>query len=167
MSYNCCSGNFSSRSFGGYLRHPGSSFGSSCPSNVFFSTDLQSPNSCQLGSSLQGSCQEAYCDPNSYEESYVASSPCSSSYYRPRTVFYSPSQATYAAHLGCGSRGFHSFGCGSPFSGFGSNGFNSLGCGPRTCSSLNYRSNFYRPTFFSSRSCQSFSHQPACGSSFY
>uniref|UniRef100_A0A2K6K383 Keratin-associated protein n=1 Tax=Rhinopithecus bieti TaxID=61621 RepID=A0A2K6K383_RHIBE len=34
MSYNCCSGNFSSRSFGGYLRYPASSCGFSYPSNL-------------------------------------------------------------------------------------------------------------------------------------
>ncbi|XP_008265440.2 keratin-associated protein 14-like [Oryctolagus cuniculus] len=165
MSYNCCSGNFSSRSFGGYLRHPGSSCGSSYPSNVFYSTDLQSPNHYQLGSSLHSSCQETYCDPNSYEESCgVVSSPCHTSCYRPRTsIFCSPCQTTFARPVGFGSRGFHSFGCGSPFLGCGSHGFQSAGCGPRTFSSINYRSNFYRPTYFSSRSCQSISHQPTCG----
>uniref|UniRef100_A0A7N5JL34 Keratin-associated protein n=1 Tax=Ailuropoda melanoleuca TaxID=9646 RepID=A0A7N5JL34_AILME len=37
MSYSCCSGNFSSRSLGGYLRYPGSSCGS-YPSNLVYRT---------------------------------------------------------------------------------------------------------------------------------
>ncbi|XP_022269000.1 keratin-associated protein 23-1-like isoform X1 [Canis lupus baileyi] len=39
MSYSCCSGNFSSRSFGGYLRYPSSSCGSSHPSNLVYCTE--------------------------------------------------------------------------------------------------------------------------------
>nr|XP_045719530.1 keratin-associated protein 23-1 [Mirounga angustirostris] len=38
MSYSCCSGNFSSRSLGGYLRYPGSSCGS-YPSNLVYRTE--------------------------------------------------------------------------------------------------------------------------------
>ncbi|XP_029787421.1 LOW QUALITY PROTEIN: keratin-associated protein 23-1 [Suricata suricatta] len=37
MSYSCCSGNFSSRSCGGYQRYP-SSCGSSYPSNLVYCT---------------------------------------------------------------------------------------------------------------------------------
>ncbi|KAM8812880.1 LOW QUALITY PROTEIN: keratin-associated protein 23-1 [Rhynchonycteris naso] len=37
MSYSCCSGNFSSHSLGGYQCHPGSSCGSSYPSNLVYS----------------------------------------------------------------------------------------------------------------------------------
>uniref|UniRef100_A0A452QL94 Keratin-associated protein n=1 Tax=Ursus americanus TaxID=9643 RepID=A0A452QL94_URSAM len=37
MSYSCCSGNFSSRSLGGYLRYPGSSC-CSYPSNLVYQT---------------------------------------------------------------------------------------------------------------------------------
>uniref|UniRef100_A0A8C2VDU9 Keratin-associated protein n=1 Tax=Chinchilla lanigera TaxID=34839 RepID=A0A8C2VDU9_CHILA len=59
-------------------------------------------------------------------------------------------QTTFSGSLGFGSRGFQSFGCGSPSLGFGSTGFQSLNCG----------SNFYRPTYFSSRSFQSTSFQP-------
>uniref|UniRef100_A0A2K5PWW8 Keratin-associated protein n=1 Tax=Cebus imitator TaxID=2715852 RepID=A0A2K5PWW8_CEBIM len=36
MSYNCCSGNFSSCYCGGYLHYPGSSCGSSYPSNLVY-----------------------------------------------------------------------------------------------------------------------------------
>ncbi|KAM5279243.1 LOW QUALITY PROTEIN: keratin-associated protein 23-1 [Hipposideros larvatus] len=39
-SYNCCSGNFSSRSLGGSLCYPGSSCGSSYPSNLVYTRPL-------------------------------------------------------------------------------------------------------------------------------
>uniref|UniRef100_A0A0D9RAF0 Keratin-associated protein n=1 Tax=Chlorocebus sabaeus TaxID=60711 RepID=A0A0D9RAF0_CHLSB len=39
MSYNCCSGSFPACSCGGYLRYPGSSCGSSYPSNLVYSTE--------------------------------------------------------------------------------------------------------------------------------
>ncbi|NP_001316896.2 keratin-associated protein 13-1-like [Chlorocebus sabaeus] len=52
MSYNYCSGNFSSSSCGGYLRYPGYSCGYSYHSNLVCSTDLCSPSTCQLGASL-------------------------------------------------------------------------------------------------------------------
>uniref|UniRef100_I3N4V9 Keratin-associated protein n=1 Tax=Ictidomys tridecemlineatus TaxID=43179 RepID=I3N4V9_ICTTR len=55
-----------------------------------------------------------------------------------------PCHTTFSGSLGFGSRGFQSVGCG-----FGSRGFQSL----------NYGSNFYRPSYFSSRSCQSASYQ--------
>ncbi|XP_014722175.1 keratin-associated protein 13-1-like [Equus asinus] len=149
MSYNCCSGNFSSRSLGGYLQHPGISCGSSYPSNLVYSTDLCSPSTCQLGSSLYSGCQETCCEPTRYQTSFVVSSPCQRSCCRPRTsTFCSPCQ-TYSGSLGFGSSGFHS-----------------VGCGPSAFSSLSYRPSFYHPTYFSSRSCQS-AFQPACGFGFY
>ncbi|XP_075860783.1 keratin-associated protein 13-1-like [Microcebus murinus] len=158
MSYNCCSGNFSSRSFGGYLRYPRSSCGFSYPSNLVYCPYLCSPSTCQLGSSLYSDCQETCYEPTSCQTSCVVSSPCQTSCYRPRTSFFcSPCQMTYSGSLGFGSRGFPSFGCGSQ----------SVGCGPKAFSSLNNRSNFYGPTYFSSRSCQSASYQPACESGFY
>ncbi|EPY73554.1 hypothetical protein CB1_002797004 [Camelus ferus] len=94
MSYNGSSGNFSSRSLGGHLRCPGSSCGSSYPSNLVYTTDLHSRSTCQ--------------------PSCVVSSPCQTSCYRLRTSrLRSPCQTTYAGSLGCGSsRGF-SLGSGS------------------------------------------------------
>ncbi|XP_004429607.1 PREDICTED: keratin-associated protein 14-like isoform X1 [Ceratotherium simum simum] len=166
MSYNCCSGNFS-RSFGGYLQYPGISRGSSFPSNLVYCTDLRSPSTYQLGSSLYSGCQENYCEPTRYQTSCVLSSPCQTSYYHPRTsTLCSPCQTTYSGFLGFGSRGLQSFGWSSPSLGFGSSGFQSLGCHPNAFSSLSCRSSFYHPTYFSSRSCQS-AFQPACRSGFY
>ncbi|KAL4681811.1 hypothetical protein H8959_007288 [Pygathrix nigripes] len=101
MSYNCCSGNFSSRSFGGYLRYPASSCGFSCPSNLVSSTDLCSPSTCQLGSSLYRGCQETCWEPTSCETSFVESSPCQTSCYRPRTpLLCSPCQTSLLFLLG-------------------------------------------------------------------
>ncbi|KAL0614357.1 Keratin-associated protein 13-1 [Plecturocebus cupreus] len=79
MSYNCCSGNFSSRSCGGYLGYPGSSCGSPYPSNLVYSTDLCSPRASQLGSSLYRGCQEPCWEPTSCQTSCVKSSPCQTS----------------------------------------------------------------------------------------
>ncbi|KAB1283152.1 Keratin-associated protein 13-2 [Camelus dromedarius] len=52
MSYNCCSGTFSSRSLGDPLLYPGSGCGSSYPSNLVYTTDCCSPSTCQQDSSL-------------------------------------------------------------------------------------------------------------------
>ncbi|XP_052595797.1 keratin-associated protein 14-like [Peromyscus californicus insignis] len=168
MSYNSCSGNFSSQSFGGHLQHRISSCGSSYPNNVFYSTDLQTPITHQLGSSLHSGCQETFCEPTSCHTSYVVSRPCQRPCYHQRIpVSYRPCQSPFSGSLGFGSRGFQSFGCGYPTLGFGSRGFQSVGCGTRTFSSLNCGSSFYRPTCFSSKSCQSVSYQPTCGNGFF
>ncbi|EPY73549.1 keratin-associated protein 13-1-like [Camelus dromedarius] len=168
MSYNCCSGNFSSRSFRGQLRYPGSSCGSSYPSNLVYTTDLCSPSTCQQVSSLHSGCQEICSEPIRGQAFQVESSPCQSSCYRRRTSTLSrPCQTTYSGSLGFGSRGFQSFGCGFPSLGFGSSGFQSVGCGPRAFSSVRCRSSFDSPTYFSSRSCQSASFQPTFRSGFY
>ncbi|XP_032158453.1 keratin-associated protein 14-like [Mustela erminea] len=168
MSYNCCSGNFSSQSLGGYLRYPGSFCGSSYPNNLFCSTNLQSPATYQLGSSFSSGCQETCCEPTSCRTSYLVSRPCQTSCYPTRTsTLFSPCQTTYTGSLGFGSSGFQSFGCGSPSLGFGLGGFQSAGCGPSAFSSLGCRSSFYRPLYYSSRSCQSAFYQPTCGSGFY
>ncbi|XP_039085743.1 keratin-associated protein 13-1-like [Hyaena hyaena] len=168
MSYNCCSGNFSSQSLGGFLRYPGSSCVSLSPNNLVYSTDLRSPSTCQLGSSLYSGFQDTCCEPTSCRKSYLVSSPCHVSCYRPGTsMFYSPCQTMYSGSLGFGSNGFQSFGYGFPSLGFGSSGFQSMGCGPNAFSSLSCRSSFYRPISFSSRSCQPAFYQPTCGSSFY
>uniref|UniRef100_A0A8C6R3C6 Keratin-associated protein n=1 Tax=Nannospalax galili TaxID=1026970 RepID=A0A8C6R3C6_NANGA len=61
-----------------------------------------------------------------------------------------PCQAIFSGSLGFGSAGFQSCGWGWPSVDFGSHGFQSLNRG----------SNFYRPTYFSSKSCQSVSYRP-------
>ncbi|XP_004646366.1 keratin-associated protein 14-like [Octodon degus] len=168
MSYGCSSGNFSSRSFGGYLQYPDASCGSSNPGHLVYTSDFQSPISCQQGSSLYSGYQETFSEPAGFQRSCVVSSPSQTSCYRPKiSTWGNPCQSTFSGSLGFGSRGFQSFGCGSPFLGFGSAGFQSVDCGPRAFSSLNYGSNFYRPTYFSSRSFQSSSFQPTCGCGFY
>ncbi|KAL2805336.1 keratin-associated protein 13-1 [Daubentonia madagascariensis] len=171
MPHNCCSGTFSSRSFGGYLSYPGASCGSSYPGKLVYSTNLCSPSTCQLGSSLYSGCQETCCEPTSCQTSYVVSSPCQTSCYRPRTsTVCTPCQTTYSGSLGFGSsscrslgygsRSCYSLGCGSsgfrPLS-YGGCGFPSLGCGYGFC----------RPSYLASRSCQSSCYRPTCGSGFY
>ncbi|XP_046956332.1 keratin-associated protein 13-1-like [Lynx rufus] len=124
MAYSCCSGNFSSRSLGGYLRYPSSSCGSSSPSNLVYRTDLCSPSTCQLGSSLYSGCQETCCEPTSCRTSCVVSSPCQTSCSRPRTsTFCSPCWTAYPGSVGCGSSGFRPLGyrvCGFPSLSYGS-----------------------------------------------
>ncbi|XP_046507659.1 keratin-associated protein 13-1-like [Equus quagga] len=159
MSYSCCSGNFSSRSLGGFLRYPGSSCGSSYPSNLVYSTDLCSPSTCQLGSSLYGGCQKTYWEPTRYQTSCVVSSPCQRSCYRPRiSTVCSPCRSTYArslvsgssscCSLSYGSRSCYSLGCGS-------GGFGPLGYGVCGFPSLSYGSSVCYPIYFPSRSFHS------------
>ncbi|XP_057553610.1 keratin-associated protein 13-2-like [Hippopotamus amphibius kiboko] len=106
MSYSCCSGNFSSRSLGGYQRCPGSFY----PSNLVYSTDLCSPSSCQLGSSLYSGCYE----PIRCLTPCVVSRPCQTSCYRLKTSrLCSPCWTTYAGSLGFGSSSCHSLSSGS------------------------------------------------------
>ncbi|XP_057553604.1 keratin-associated protein 13-1-like [Hippopotamus amphibius kiboko] len=162
MSYNCCSGNFSSCSLGSHLRCPGSFY----PSNLVYSTDLCSPSSCQLGSSLYS--QETCCEPVKCQTSRVVSSPCQTSCYRPRTsTLCSPCWTTYP-----GSLGFRSSSCRSLSS--GSRSCYSLGCGSRDfrpprygVSSLSCGSGFCRPAYFASSGCLSSCYRPTCGSGFY
>ncbi|XP_014445917.1 keratin-associated protein 13-2 [Tupaia chinensis] len=150
MPYNCCSGNDSSRSFGGYLCSSGAS---SHPSNLVYSTGLCSPRTCQVGSSLYRGCQEICCEPTSCQSSYVVSSPCQTSCYRLRNLgIRSPCYLPYSGYLGFGSSSCYSLGygsrsCYSPT--YGSSDFRSLDY--RVCGfpSLNYRSRFYLP----SRTC--------------
>ncbi|XP_024899983.1 keratin-associated protein 15-1 [Pteropus alecto] len=143
MSYNCSSGNFSSRSLGGYLQYPVSSYNSCYPRNV-----VCSPSTCQLGSSPYSGCEETCCQPTSCQTSCSVARSYQTSCFRPRnSIFCSPCQTNYAGSSGCGSIGLGPFGYGSP-------GFQTLGCG----------SSFCRPTYFSSRSCQSTRYQPAFNS---
>ncbi|KAB0404459.1 hypothetical protein E2I00_014236 [Balaenoptera physalus] len=97
MSYYRCSGNFFSCSLGDHLRYSGSSYGSSYPSNLVYSTDRCSPSSCHLGSSLYTGCQETCCDPIRCQTFHVVSSPCQMSCYHRRTsTFFIPCQTTYS-----------------------------------------------------------------------
>uniref|UniRef100_A0A673STX0 Keratin-associated protein n=2 Tax=Suricata suricatta TaxID=37032 RepID=A0A673STX0_SURSU len=138
MHYNCSSGNFSSHSLGGYLGYPVSTYGSLYPSTV-----VNSPSTCQLGSSRFGGYQETCCEPTSRWTSCTGARSYQTSCFRPEnSIFFSPCQSNYTGSLGCGNIGLGSFGCGST-------GFQSLGCGSRFC----------RPTYFSSRSCQSTCYQ--------
>ncbi|XP_032946115.1 keratin-associated protein 13-1-like [Rhinolophus ferrumequinum] len=180
MSYNCCSGNFSSRSLGGYLHYPGSCCGSSYPSNLVYSTDRCSPSTCQLGSSLYGDCQETCCEPTSCQTSCVVSRPCQTSCYRPRTsTLCIPCPPTYTGSLGCGSSSSCSLGYGSRsrFSlGYGSrsryslscgsSGFRPLGYGVCGFPSLGYGSGFCHPTYLAPRICQSSYYRPTYRSAF-
>ncbi|EFB24527.1 hypothetical protein PANDA_016502, partial [Ailuropoda melanoleuca] len=125
MSYSCCSGNFSSRSLGGYLRYPGSSCGS-YPSNLVYRT-------CQLGSSLSSGCQETCCEPTSCQTSCVVSSPSQTSCYRPRTsTLCSPCWTAYPGSVGIGSSSCRSLG-------YGSRSCYSLGCGSLGIRPLSFR----------------------------
>nr|XP_004654467.1 keratin-associated protein 15-1 [Jaculus jaculus] len=146
MSYNCSSGNFSSQSFGGFLRYPVSTFNSSYPSNVFYS-----PKSFHLGSSFYNGQQETFGEPIDCQETGAGFSPYQSSCYRPKHFTFSrPCHANFTGSYGYGNSGFGSFG-------FGGSGIQSLGCG----------SNFYRPTYVPYRSCQSSWNQPGFGSRFF
>ncbi|XP_010955148.1 keratin-associated protein 13-1-like [Camelus bactrianus] len=136
MSHICCSGNFSSCSFGGHLHYPSSSCGSSYPSNLIYTMDLCSPSTCQLSSSLYSGCQETCCEPTRCQMSHGVPSPCQSSCYCPGTsTFCSPCWTNYAGSLGSGSgKGYslvcRSRSCGSSGSlGSGVSGFPSLSRG--------------------------------------
>ncbi|XP_004842631.1 keratin-associated protein 13-1 [Heterocephalus glaber] len=171
MTYCCSSRNFSSRSAGGYLQYPGSSCGSSYPSNLVYRPDLWSPTNYQLGSSLSRRCQETYCEPISCQRPCVVSRPCQTSCYRPRvSTLCSPCQTTYSGSLGFGSSSCRSLGYGSRSCyslGCGSIGFRPLGY--RICSfpTLNYGSNFCNPIFFPFRSFQSSCYRPFRRSAIY
>ncbi|XP_025723567.2 keratin-associated protein 13-2-like [Callorhinus ursinus] len=170
MSYNCCSGNYSSRSFGAYLRSPSSSCGSSCPSNLVYRTDLCSPSTCQLGSSLYSGCQENCCESTSCQTSRVVSSSCQTSCHRPRTsTLCSPCQTTCSGSVGIGSSSCRSLGYGSKSSyslGCGSQGSRSMSSGVCGFPSLGYGSRFWHPTYLASRSCQSPCYRPTYRSAF-
>lgn len=146
MHYSCNSGNLSSHSLGGYLGYPVSTSDSFYPTNGVYS-----PSTCQLGSSLFDSCQETCCEPTSCWTSCTGARSYQASCFRPKnSIFFNPCQTNYTGSLGCGNIGLGSFGCGG-------SGFPSLGCGASFC----------RPTYFSSRSCQSTCYQPAFNSRFF
>ncbi|XP_053421530.1 keratin-associated protein 13-2-like [Nycticebus coucang] len=158
MPYNCYPRNFSSRSCGGFLRQSGAFCGSSYPSNLVYSTDLCSPSTCQLDSSLYTGCQETCCEPSSCQTSCVLSSPRQMSCYRPRTsLLCSPCQTTYPGSLGFGSRSCSSLGCGS-------SGFRPLGYGGCGFPTLGYGYGFCRPSYLASS--QSSCYRPTYRSTF-
>uniref|UniRef100_A0A8C9PYM1 Keratin-associated protein n=1 Tax=Spermophilus dauricus TaxID=99837 RepID=A0A8C9PYM1_SPEDA len=159
MPYNCCSGNFSSRSFGGYLPYSGSSCGSSYNRNLIYSQNLFSPSTCQLGSSHYRGCQETFHRPTRCQTSCVVSRPCQPSCYRPRTsTFCSPCKTTYARSVrsvssSCCSHGYGSRCCGS-------SGFRHLNYRVGGFSSLGYGSGLCRPSYLASRPCQPSCYRP-------
>ncbi|CAI9169176.1 unnamed protein product [Rangifer tarandus platyrhynchus] len=174
MSYNCCSGNFSSRSLRNHLRYPGASCGSSFPSNLVYRADLCPRSPCQLDSSLYS--QETCCEP--IRTQTVLSSPCQTSCYRPRTsTFFSPCQTTCSGSLGFGSSCSLGYGSRSCYSlGYGSRSSSSAACGSIVFRPLGYGilgfpslrcgSRFYHPAYLASRSCQSSYYRPICRSTF-
>ncbi|XP_059775994.1 keratin-associated protein 13-1-like [Balaenoptera ricei] len=167
MSYNCCFGNFSSHSPGGYLRYPGSFH----PSNLVYSTDLSSSSSCQLGSSLYSGCQETCDEPTRCQMYRVVSSPCQTFCYHPKTTTpCSPCRSTHTGSLSCGSSRGYCLGYGSRSCyslGCASRGFRPLGYGICGFPSLSHGSRFCRPTYMASRIRQTSCYQPTCISGFY
>ncbi|XP_052595792.1 keratin-associated protein 13-1-like [Peromyscus californicus insignis] len=164
MAYSCCSGNFSSRSLGHCLPSSRSSCGSSYPSNLVYTTTSCSPSTCQLGSSLNTSCQETCIEPTSCQRSCVVSSPCQKPCYYPRSFTpCSPCQGTYAESLGFGSRSCCSLGYGSRScysGGCGSSGFRSLNYRVHGFPTRYYRSTVCSPLSFPSRGFYSSCYQP-------
>lgn len=171
MSYNHCSGNFSSCPHGDLLRYSVSPCGSSSPSNLVYSTDLCCPSTCQQGSFLYSGCQETFCKPTRCQTSLVVSSPCQMSCYCPRISMHcSPFWSTYPGSLGFRSNSFSSLSSGSRSCysvGCESSSFRPRGYGICVFPSLSHGSRFCRPTYFASRSCHSSCYRPACGSGFY
>ncbi|XP_059021076.1 keratin-associated protein 13-1-like [Mustela lutreola] len=175
MSYSCCSATFYSHSLGGYLSYP-SSCGSFCLNNLVYPTDICSLSTCQLGPSLSGGCQETYCDPTSFQMSYMVSSPFQTISYHQRTsIPCDPCQSAYPGSPGCGSSRSYCLGYGprSSYSlGCGSHGFRSLGYGVYGFLFLGFESRFCSPTYLAFRNCQTsccqlicrsgFSHQSTC-----
>ncbi|XP_052595795.1 keratin-associated protein 13-1-like [Peromyscus californicus insignis] len=168
MAYSCCSGNFSNRSLGHCLPSSRSSCGSSYPSNLVYTTTSCSPSTCQLGSSLNTSCQETCIEPISCQRSCVVSSPCQKPCYYPRSSTpCSPCQGTYAGSLCFGSRSCCSLGYGSRScysGGCGSRGFRSLNCGVSGFPSLGYGSRLCYPAYLASTTFHPYCYTSTCGS---
>ncbi|XP_007528630.1 keratin-associated protein 13-2-like [Erinaceus europaeus] len=163
MPSNCRS--FSSSSLGSGLRYPVSS-------NLVYSTDLCSPSTCQLGSSLYSGCQETCCKPIQCQTSCVMSSPCQTSYYLPRSficTLFSPRWPTHTGSLGCGSSSSCTLGYGSRSGyslGCGSHGFRALGYGVYGFPSLRWRSRFCSPSYTGFQNLQPSCYQPIYGCGF-
>ncbi|KAH0505103.1 Keratin-associated protein 13-1 [Microtus ochrogaster] len=170
MTYSCCSGNFSSRSFRRCQPYSGFSCGSSYPSNLVYTTTSCSPSPCQVESSLNSRCQETCIEPTSCQRSCVVSKPCQTACYYPRSSTpCSPCQGKYAGSLSFGSRSCRSMGFGSKScysGGCGSSSFRSLNCGVSGFPSLSFRSTYCYPSYFVPLSCQP-CYRPICGSGLY
>uniref|UniRef100_A0A8C0ZRL0 Keratin-associated protein n=1 Tax=Castor canadensis TaxID=51338 RepID=A0A8C0ZRL0_CASCN len=191
MSYNCCSGSFSSCSHGGLLPYSGSSCGSSYPSNQVHRTNLCLPSTCYLGSFLQSGLQETVHRPVRCQTSNVVSSPChipchlgSSLHSGCQDTIHRPirCQTSYVVSRPChtpchrpristlcdprqtnsGSLGCGSSSCSRPVS-CGSSGLRPLGYRPQGFSSLGCGSGLYRPSYLPSSACQSSCYRPTCG----
>ncbi|XP_007939507.1 keratin-associated protein 15-1 [Orycteropus afer afer] len=141
MSYNCSSGNCSSRSHGGYLGYPLSTYDAFDPSNIVYS-----PRTCQVDSSFYNCCQESFCEPTSCQTPCAVARSYQASCYHPKNlILCSPCQKNYAGFLECGNIGLG-------YLNYGSND-----CG----------SSFSHPSYFSSGSYQSTCYQPAFGSRYF
>ncbi|XP_052014982.1 keratin-associated protein 13-2-like [Apodemus sylvaticus] len=170
MSYSCCSGSFSSRSYGSQLCYP-SSRGSSFPSQLTHRTKFCSPRNFHLGSSFSHGCHQNCFQPIRCQTSHVVHSSCQRPFYRPSvSSFCSPCRTTYSGSLGFGSSSCHSLGYGSKSiytSGCGSRGFRPVSYGVRGSPSFGYGSGFCHPTYVTYRNFQSSCHRPTCGSTIW
>ncbi|XP_057619809.1 keratin-associated protein 13-2-like [Chionomys nivalis] len=175
MAYSCCSGNFSSRSFRPCLPSSGSSFGSSYPSNLVYTSC--SPSTCQVESSLNTGCQETCIEPTSCQRSCVVSRPCqvessvntgcqetcieptrcqrscvvsrpcqTACNYPGIATLCSPCQGTCAGSLGFWCSSYQSLGCGS-------SGFRSMTYRLYNFPSLSDGSRICYPTYLAASSC--------------
>ncbi|XP_051006439.1 keratin-associated protein 13-1-like [Acomys russatus] len=171
MCYSCCSGSFSSRSYGGQLHYPYSSCGSSYPTHLVQSTNFCSPRTYHLGSTLHSGCHQNCFQPIRCQASHAVHSSCHQPCYRPRiSSFCSPYRTPYVGSQGFGSSSCHSLGFGSRSfytSGCGSSGFRPVSYGVRGYPSFGYGSGFCYPTYVTSRNFQSSCHRPTCGSAFW
>ncbi|XP_049641531.1 keratin-associated protein 13-1-like [Suncus etruscus] len=184
MSSNCCSRNFSSSSFGSAKHYSGTSCGSSYPSNLIYTTEVCTPSTCPLGSSLYTGCGETICEPIRCQTPCVVPiscqsscygpkpsthcRPCQSSCYRPKpSMFCSPCQSSYTGFLCCGpsSSCSLSYGSGRCYSvGCGSSSYKPLACGVSSFPALNSVSGFCRPSYLTCLPCHSTYCRPTCGS---
>ncbi|XP_049641529.1 keratin-associated protein 13-1-like [Suncus etruscus] len=168
MSSNCCSGSFSTSSRGGSRRC--SSLFPCSPSNLVYSTDICSPSTSQLGSSLYTGCGETTCEPTRCQRSIVVSRPCQTSCFQPRSTFLCSPCDTYTGSLNCrpssscslgyGSRSCYSLGCGFQ-------GLRSRSYGVCSFPSLRYEDRFCRSFYCPSRRLYSSYYQPFCTFGFY
>ncbi|XP_049641536.1 keratin-associated protein 13-1-like [Suncus etruscus] len=168
MSYSCCSGNYSSSSFGGCLQYPGSPCGgSSYSSNLGYGSGFGSPSACQMGSSFYNSSQEICTKPIRVQSSCGVPVSCQSSCFRSKpSTFCSPCRPT---HPSCGSSGSYSlgYGHGSSYSlGCGSTGFKPQACGGTGFPSVSSGSGFSRPSYLISKPTHPSCYRPSCGSGF-
>ncbi|XP_005345379.1 keratin-associated protein 13-1-like [Microtus ochrogaster] len=171
MTYSCCSGSFSSRSYGGQLHYPYSSCGSSYSRHLINSSNFCSPRIFHLGSSPHSGCRQNCFQPIRCQTSHVVHTSCQRPCYRPRVCsFCRPCRTTYAGSLGFGSSSCHSLGYGSRSfytSGCGFSGFRPVSYGVRGYPCSGYGSRFCHPTYVISRNFQSSCHRPICGSAIY